>query len=155
VLAVIIMSLASPNPYDSFNFAVDISSVAAAQFSECVLPAATIEVIEYREGPDVTNNIHKLPGLVRYGNLVLKRGFANSMVLWSWFSSFATGTGALQTITVTLRDSGRNPVIKWSFTNCWPVKYESPVLNARASALAIETLEIAVDTMTVSSAPSQ
>jgi len=149
------MSLASANPYDSFNFAVEISSIVAAQFSECVLPAATIEVIEYREGADVTNNVHKLPGLVRYGNLVLKRGLANSMALWDWFSSFATGTGALQTITVTLRDSARNPVTKWTFTNCWPIKYESPVLNAKTSALAIETLEIAVDSMAVSSALSQ
>jgi phage tail-like protein len=149
------LSFSSANPYDTFNFAVEISGVTAAQFTECVLPIASIDVIEYREGADAVNNVHKLPGLVRYGNLVLKRGLTDSMALWNWFSDFVKGTGAMQTVTVTLRDSARDAVIKWSFTNAWPVRYESPVLNGKTSALAIETLELAVEGMQVINAGGQ
>ncbi len=149
------MPATSSNPYDASNFLVEIAGVPAAAFTECVLPLASIEVVEYRQGADVMNNIHKLPGLVKYGNLVLKRGLANSTALWDWFSSFATGTGAAQTVSVTLLDGGRNPVMRWSFTNAWPVKYESPVLNGKTSALAIEALEVAVEGMKVTSALSQ
>jgi phage tail-like protein len=56
---------------------------------------------------------------------------------------------------VTLRDSARNPVIRWNFANAWPTKYESPVLNGKVSALAIETLELAVDSMQVINAAAQ
>jgi len=155
---VVLAATSNRNPYDTFNFLVEIVGVSQGtlgMFTECILPVASIDVIEYREGADVVNNVRKLPGLVRYGNLVLKRGLADSMALWTWFSSFVTGTGSMQPISVTLFDRGRNPVIKWNFTNAWPVKYESPALNGKTSALAIETLEIAVDSMSVSSAVSQ
>jgi phage tail-like protein len=87
------LSLASANPYDAFNFIVEITGVSSAGFTECLLPVASIDVLEYRPGSDAVNNAHKLPGLVRYGNLVLKRGLTSSTALWEWFSSFATGTG--------------------------------------------------------------
>ena len=129
---------------------VEIDGVTATSFMECVLPAASIDVIEYREGAEAVNNVRKLPGLVKYGSLVLKRGIPNSassLALWDWFSTFVAGTGSTKTVTVNLLDARRVPAITWTFTNAWPIKYESPVLNGRTSALAIETLEVAVDGM--------
>jgi phage tail-like protein len=147
------LAAAGTNPHDTFNFLVTIDGVPAGNFTECILPVASIDVIEYREGADAVNNVHKLPGLVRYGNLILKRGLATvaAMAIWDWFSGFVKGTGSPALMTVTLMDAARNPVIRWSFTNAWPVKYESPILSGTASALAIETLEVAVDGMTVTS----
>jgi phage tail-like protein len=141
---------ASNNPYDAFNFIVAIDGIPAAAFTECILPAVSIEVIEYREGADVEGSIHKLPGLVKYGDLVLKRGLSNSAgstALWNWISGFVQGTGTAAAMTVTLLDSRKVPVFQWSFSNAWPVKYEAPVLNGKTSALAIETLEVAVEGM--------
>ena len=152
------MSSSNPSPYDASNFLVAIDGVPVTSFMECVLPVASIDVLEYREGADAVNHVHKLPGLVRYGNLILKRGLANSpnsMALWDWFSTFVAGTGKTKQMTVTLLDSGRVPVIMWRFTNAWPVKYESPVLNGKTSALAIETLEVAVEGMTVTNDATQ
>ncbi|MGH9918858.1 MAG: phage tail protein [Nitrososphaerales archaeon] len=152
------MSSSNANPYDASNFLVEIDGVPVSSFMECVLPVVSIDVIEYREGADVVNNVRKLSGLMRDGNLVLKRGLANSpnsMALWDWFSSVVSGTGQAKQVTVTLLDSSRNPVIRWSFINAWPVKYESPVLNGNANAVAIETLEVAVEGMTVASVATQ
>lgn len=140
----------SENPHGAFKFLVSIQGVNVAEFEECILPAVSIDVIEYRQGADVLNNVHKLPGLVRYGDLVLKRGIAtsaNSLALWNWFSGFVSGSGTPASMTVTLQDRDKNEVFQWEFPNAWPVKYESPVLNAKVSALAIETVVIAVDGM--------
>ena len=141
---------ASTNPYDAFNFTVEIDGVTAAAFTECVLPSVSIEVIEYREGADLEDNVHKLPGLVKYGDLILKRGLSNSTALWDWFNGFVQGNGVTKTLTVTLLNGQKDPVVTWSFENSWPVKYEAPVLNGKTSALAIESLEVAVEGMKVS-----
>lgn len=144
--------MSSPTHYGAYNFMVAIDGVPVAEFAECILPTATIEVIEYREGNELTNNIHKLPGLLTYGNLILKRGIPcppTQLAMWDWFSSFAAGAQALKTVTVTLLDAKKDPVMKWSFANCWPVRYESPVLDGQTSALAIETVEVAVEGMQI------
>ena len=57
---------------------VTIGAVPAALFTECVLPTVSLDVVEYRQGNDVVNNVHKLPGLVRYGNLTLGAASATS-----------------------------------------------------------------------------
>ncbi len=144
------MSSSRSDPYDAFNFLVVIDGVPAAAFSECILPAISIEAIEYREGNDLQSNVHKLPGLVRYENLVLSRGLTLSTALWDWFNSFVQGTGTPKTLAVTLLDSRKVPVFKWSFSNAWPTKYTSPVLSGKESAIAIETLEVSVEGMAVS-----
>ncbi|MDA4134137.1 MAG: phage tail protein [Thaumarchaeota archaeon] len=143
------MSAISANPYDAFHFTVEIEGISKAVFTECVLPAVSIDVIEYRDGADLQNNIHKLPGLVRYDNLILRNGLTSSTDLWTWFNTFVQGTGATKSITVSLLDGQRNQVYQWSFANAWPVKFQSPVLDGKRSALAIETLEIAVEGMIV------
>jgi len=145
--------LSANNPLGAFNFQVVIDGVTATEFSECLLPSVTIEVMEYRQGADVQSNIHKIPGLVKYGNLVLKRGIfnkADSLALWQWISDWVNGRGALRQISVNLLDAARNPVFEWKFTNAWPVKYESPSLSGKSSSVAIETLELAVDGVQVS-----
>lgn len=145
------MSSESSNPYDAFNFRVTIQGGPTADFSECVLPSVSIDVMEYRNGSDLVTTTHKIPGLVRYGNLILKRGLAGSTALWEWFDQFVTGAGSPSAMSVMLLDSQKNAVFRWDFTNCWPVRYESPLLNGRTSTLAIETLEIAVESMQATS----
>jgi phage tail-like protein len=146
---------ATQNPYETYNFMVAIDNVPAASFTECILPTVSLDVVEYRQGSDEVNNVHKLPGLVRYGNLTLRRGISSSLALWNWVNAFVEGTGNMEAVTVKLLDAKRDPVIEWKFTNCWPVKYELPVLSGHTSALAIESIEIAVDSMamTVTGSP--
>jgi phage tail-like protein len=148
------MSSGTNTPFGAFRFMVTIDGVAAASFLECALPAVSIDVVDYRTGDDAVLNVKKLPGLVRYTNLVLKRGILSgpsTLALWDWFSKFASGTGAPTTASVVLLDSQRAPAVTWNFSNCRPVKYELPVLSGDTSEIAIETLEIAIEDMTVTS----
>ena len=141
------------NPYDAFNFMVAIDGVPVAAFSDCILPTILIDEVEYREGNDPADSVHKLPGLVKLGHLILKRGLSgspDSTAIWDWLNGFVQGNGTMKSITVTMLDSKRDPVFQWVFTNAWPAKYEAPALSGKTSAFAIETLEVAVDSMTFS-----
>src|SRR5436309_815484 len=78
------------DPLRNFRFRVEIDGIAAASFSEVVIGAAHIQVIEYREGADPTY-VRKLPGLTRFDNVTLKRGVTESLDLYNWFIEVARG----------------------------------------------------------------
>lgn len=135
------------DPYKNYNFLVSVDGVASAGFSSCVIPDIIVEVIEYREGGDSTTGVRKLPGRAKYNNLVLKRGLTSSQDLWNWVKNVLGGVADRRTVTVTLLDDGRQPVVKWSFLNAWPCKYEISSLQGKGNEVAIETLEIAHERM--------
>lgn len=62
------------DPYTAFNFLVEIDGMTVGGFSEVSGIESTVDVIEYRGGDEHTT-VRKLPGVVRYPNLVLKRGW--------------------------------------------------------------------------------
>jgi phage tail-like protein len=130
------------DPYANFNFLVEIDGVTQAGFQEVSGLGAEVSVIEYREGADKTNTVRKLPGLIRYSSIVLKRGFTQDRSLWNWFKRVLDGTVQRSSGTITLVDSARNPVLRWNFREGWPSKWEGPALNGKCNEIAIETLVI-------------
>jgi phage tail-like protein len=133
------------NPYANFNFVVAVDGLDEIGFAEVELPAAEIETIEYREGSDRTSAARKLPGRVRYGNLVLRRGVSGRLELWQWFDAVRNGQPDRRNVTVTLLDEARNPVQQWRFREAWPVKYDPSDLQGKGNDVAIEMLELAVE----------
>jgi phage tail-like protein len=130
------------DPYKVFNFIVELDGIASAGFTECSGLSTTTEVIEYREGNDKAG-IRKLPGLTKFSNIVLKRGFTRSSELWNWRKTVMNGTVDRRSGTITLLADDHTPLARFRFHNGWPAKWEGPALNAKSSEVAIETLEIA------------
>ena len=128
------------DPYRSFNFRVEIDNVTIAAFSEVGGLEASVDVVEYRTGSDTLQTVRKLPGLRKYGNIVLRRGLTQNHELWAWFRSGDRRNGA-----IILLDDALNDAVRWHFTNAFPCKWEGPALNARASEVAIESIELAVE----------
>jgi phage tail-like protein len=141
------MSAQRTDPYKNYNFLVEIDNVKSAGFSICVLPESSVDVIEYREGSDDVTAVRKLPGRVKYSNLVLKRGLTNSQDLWAWYKNVVTGVPDRRQVTVTLLDEARASVMSWSFYNAWPTKYEVSPLQGKGNDVVIESLEIAHERM--------
>jgi phage tail-like protein len=129
-------------PYRNFNFLVEIDGVERAGFSEAILPSAELAVVEYREGADPTSVSRKLPGRLSLGTLVLRRGIADDLTLWQWFTKVAAGDLDRRTVAVILLDASRQPVRRWLLHDAWIVKVEGPALNAKGNEVAIETLEL-------------
>jgi phage tail-like protein len=136
------MSPVRTDPYPAFNFLVEIDGIGKGVFSEVSGLDSSIDVIEYRTGGSKENTVRKLPGLRKYTNITLKRGYTPDLSLWNWHQSVAQGNLRRANVTVTLLDEQRNPVLVWKLRNAWPCKYEGPLLNAKTSGIAIETLEL-------------
>ena len=69
------------DPYSAFNFLVEIDNIAVAGFSECTGLTTETDPIEYRNGDDDIT-VRKLPGLKKFTNINLKRGYTESKELW-------------------------------------------------------------------------
>ncbi len=134
-------------PHGKFRYKVEIDGLDAGGFSEVSGFDASIDVIEYREG-DMVQTPMKIPGLKKYGNITLKQGLADSMVLYEWVIAGVNGAVDRKTITITLLDEEEAPAASWQVINAWPTKYTAPDFNATSSEVAIETLEIAHEGMT-------
>jgi phage tail-like protein len=140
---------ARDDPFKGFNFLVEIDGITVAAFSEVSGLASETEVIEYRTGSDKLNTVRKLPGLTRYANIVLKRGITQDRQLWNWRRAIEQGTADRRNGSIALLDDARNPVVRWHFVNGWVTKYDGPDLNAKANDVAIETIEIAHEGLTL------
>ena len=134
-------------PYGKFRYKVEIDGLEAGGFSEASGFDASIDVIEYREG-DMVQTPLKLPGLKKYGNITLKQGVADSMVMYEWMIAGVVGEVERKTITITILDETETATASWQVINAWPAKYTAPDFNATSSEVAIESLEIAHEGMT-------
>jgi phage tail-like protein len=130
------------DPYAAFNFTVEIDGVTAAGFSEVSGLDTETDVIEYRTG-DIENRVTKLPGLKKYPNIVLKRGFTRERALWDWRRAVMDGRTERRSGSIVLHNEAREVALRWNFTDGWPSKWQGPALNAKNNEVAIETLEIA------------
>lgn len=130
------------DPYGNFNFIVEIDGVSSAGFAEASGLSTKSDVIEYRNGDEHTT-VRKLPGLTKYTNITLKRGFTQSKELWEWRKTVLEGQTQRRSGAITVLDEARNPVLRFEFREGWPVRWDGPDLDARASGVAIETLVIA------------
>ena len=136
--------MARTDPYGQFNFLVEIDGVTRAGFSEASGLTSDTNVMEYREGDEgPPSTVRKLAGLIKFTNIVLKRGYTTDTALWTWRQTVLDGNTKRTTGTITLLDEARNPALSWNFTQGWPVKLEGPGLNGKTSEVAIETLEFA------------
>ena len=137
------MPVRRDNPYANFNFVVEIDGVESGSFSEVELPEGEIEVIEYREGADRVSSARKLPGRVKYANVVLKRGIAGRTELFEWWKSVRDGVVDRRNVAIVLLDEARSPVQRWRLRDAWPTKLSYSRLDGLGNEVAIETLELA------------
>ncbi|ESW93132.1 phage tail protein [Mesorhizobium sp. LSJC269B00] len=133
------------DPYAGFNFILDIGDGSAAGFSEVTGLDTDTDIIEYRNGDEKNPGKAKLPGLHKYSNITLKRGFTNNQALWNWRKTVLDGKAERRSGSITLLNEARQPALRFNFTAAWPAKWQGPALHAGNSEVAIETLEIACE----------
>lgn len=134
------------DPYITCYFHVEIEGIAEAFFRECSGLEAEIEVLAYEQG-GVNDHVEKLPGRIKFPNVVLKRGVTDSKTLWEWFSKGVQGKIERKNVSIILYDSKGSEVKRWSFERAYPTKWSGPGLKSDENAVAIETLEIAHEGM--------
>ena len=136
-----------PDPYRSYRFRVEIGGVDRAGFRECSGLDTSQDPIDYREGIDPLN-VRKLPGLIRYSNIVLKWGISDDSELWDWRKEATDGKVARKSGSIVLLDDSGQEKMRWNFVAGWPSKWTGPSFNATGNEVAIQTLEIVHEGLT-------
>jgi phage tail-like protein len=95
------------------------------------------ETQDYPEG-GCNTFVHKLVGVTKWPNIVLKQGFTGDDTLWSWKQKMTRKNGIIFQL-----GPDNTAICKWTFKNGFPVKWEGPEYDATKNELAIETIEIA------------
>ena len=74
--------------------------------------------------------------------LVLERGLAMDD-LWNWALAVADGDVTRKTIRIRLQNEGNEKAFAWQISHALPVKWATSDLDAQASPVVMETLELA------------
>jgi len=130
------------DPLRGFNFQVQLDNTSVASFREASGLTLNTDPVDYREGTDAWLSVRKLPGLRKYSNITLKRGFTSNEDLWNWYLNILNGTDDRRNGAIVLQDEQHNPVLRWEFQNGWICKWEGATMNATSNDVAIESIEI-------------
>ncbi|NAZ14735.1 phage tail protein [Glutamicibacter soli] len=134
------------DPFGQYNFLIELDGVTSAGFTEVSGLNTESDIMEYREG-NYIGGVHKLPGLIKFGQLTLKRGYTLNQDLWLWRKTTLEGATERRNGAIVLLDESRQPTLRWEFFEAWVSKYEGPALNATTSEAAIESIELAFENL--------
>jgi phage tail-like protein len=137
------------DPYRSFNFELVIDNIPSGAFSECSGLTIEVDAVDYREGTDRQNNVRKLVGQSKFTNFVLKRGQTKDISLWAWYGNIRDGIPDRRNVTVNLLNEEHTPVLRWHAERAWIRKIEAPSFKAIGNEVAIESVEIVHEGLTI------
>ncbi len=129
---------------DIGKFAKQLRVMTRLGFSEIVLPRQTITEIAYRENTDAYR-FTKVPGLVRYDPVILRRGVTASRDLYDWLRQVndelallvvagelskdvkkgpAQSENFRKDVIIEVLDREGKPIKGWYLFNSWPISYK-------------------------------
>lgn len=129
-------------PLPAYHFTVDWGGTRIG-FTEVTGLTIETEVIEYREGNSPEFHKIKMPGLQKFSNVTLKRGLVGGDTdFYKWMLTTQMNKVERRDVVIHLLDEKHQPLMTWKLHNAWPVKLEGPALKADSNEVAIETLEL-------------
>lgn len=129
------------DPLRNFRFRLEIDGIQQAGFSEVTGFDVTTDPIDYREGTDPTH-VRKLPGLTKYGNVVLKWGITSSTALYDWHRQIVDGNIVRKNVSIIGVNEAGDDTVRWNIVEAWPSKYDPSDFNAKGNDVAIESVEL-------------
>lgn len=137
---------AREDPLVGFHFAVEVQGQVAGYFTEVSGLGSEHEIIEHKvindKGVEV---IMKIPGRLKWENIVLKRGITSNMDIWTWRKKVEDGgvNDARSDGSVTMFDQTLSAVAQWQFKRAWPVKVTGPSVKSDSNEIGVEELTLA------------
>lgn len=136
--------MAQEYPLPRFQFQVDWGG-AKISFMEVTGMDMQVDPIEYRHSDSKDFSKIKMPGMRKYNNITLKRGkFEQDFDFNNWLDEIANErVNARRDLVIRLLNEKHEPVAVWKATRCFPIKITSPDLKSDANEVAVESIEIA------------
>jgi phage tail-like protein len=136
-------------PLPKFHFQVQWGGTRIG-FTEISGLDVETEVIEYRDGASPEYSKMKIPGMQKFGNVTMKRGvFASDNDYFDWWNTVSLNIIERRDVTVSLLNEAHEPVVVWKIKNAWPAKIGSTDLKADGNEIAIESIELAHDGLSI------
>lgn len=143
-------------PLPKFHFQVEWGGTKIG-FTEVSGLDVETEVIEYRHGASKEYSKTKQPGMTKYSNITLKRGtFQSDNEYYDWWKENvffqegnSTGSKYRRDITISMLNEEHEPIVVWKIKNAWALKVQSTDLKADGNEIAVETIELAHEGLTI------
>ena len=144
--------LAEFDPIATYAYHVEIDSITIAQFKQVSGLSISVGVIEHRANKLLGQPImKKLPGAVKFEDIVLSRGKVADQAFWSWMKLVQDGkvAEARKSGSIVLFDYAHGEVNRFNFEQGWPSKIEVGRLEAGADSVLLETVTITHENLRV------
>ena len=153
----------SVDPVAGFKFSVKLGEKTVAWFTECSGLSMERTVYTHEEG-GVNTHVHQLPDRSKYSSITLKRGVAAvefqaddapqtkaDDVLWNWFQEgLYDGKVRRESVSIYLYSTDRKKVKRWDLRRAFPTKWTGPDFKSSDNSVAIETLQLVHEGLTIS-----
>jgi phage tail-like protein len=137
-------------PMPKFYFSVDIGDMKDIPFQEVSGLETETQQIEYRHGDNPQFSTIKMPGIAKVGNVTMKKGvFVKDNRFFDWYDQVKMNTIKRVTVTIKLLDETGKATITWTLANAWPTKVTGTDLKSDGNEVAIESIEIAHEKVTI------
>lgn len=134
--------------YSSCRFYVECGGQKQGIFTEVSGLQVEMDVMEYQEGGN-NGFVHRLPGFTKVSNITLKYGMTKNNDLFKWLMDVASGKLSRRNVSIVMLDTAGNELMRWNFQNAYPVKWIGSQFRSAEAAVAIDTLELAHEGMTL------
>ena len=132
----------------SHNFTLEVQSATGGfetigTFKSVEGLDSEVEVIELSDTGDFI--ARKRPGRVKYGDIVLKKGYVSGSTLYQWRRTLISGETAKKVGRVTLLDDAGRQILRYNFFEAWPSKWKGYSLDGKGNDIFVEEVELAVE----------
>ncbi|GAB3218616.1 phage tail protein [Algoriphagus aestuariicola] len=137
-------------PLPKFYFSVDWGSTTNIPFQEVSGLEIEAQPIEYRHGNSPVFSTINMPGIIKNSHVTMKKGvFVNDNAFWDWYNKIKMNTIERQNVVIKLLDESGSPTMTWTLNNAWPSKISSTDLKSDANEVAVESIEISHEGLTI------
>ena len=138
-------------PLPKFYFSVQFGDGMEVTFQDVSGLDSEAKPIEFRHGNSPIFAPIKMPGLGKFGNVTMRKGiFVGDAKFWAWYDAIELNTIKRRTVVINLLDETGTPKMAWTLNNAFPTKITGTDLKAEGNEVAIESLELAYETIEVS-----
>ncbi len=130
------------DPYAAYNFGIDIRGVNEGRFTEVSGLSVRVVAHRYREAGQ-NQIVHRLPGPVEYGDVLLRYGVSKSEELWQWMQRTIEGRVERRNVSIILyKSDASTEAMRWDLQDAWPSEWRAAPLDSLGREIAIDSLVI-------------
>jgi len=132
------------DPFIAYNYELDLAGTVVGYFMEISGISSESEVVEHKVVRNGREEVQKIPGRIKWENVVLKRGITDTLDMWDWRDLVVNGkmSDARKACTIRMYDRNYELAAQWDITNAWPSKISGPTTKADDNSVAVEELTL-------------